>query len=201
MHKTLTTVIASLAAAMLLATSSANATVYKFTFESFDSELTATGEITVNAADEVTAISGQISGLVDQTIGPITPNPNFPGTAYSPDGSFIYNNLYHPSGMALDIDGILFTTAQDPGGYWNVGEFPRRLLALGVGQFLQLPDSRERNPQRSRGAGTVHLGDAGTGLRGPRRRRSPPLAATCGGEHRLSAASPKDLRKDRLSQF
>lgn len=120
MHKTLTTVIASLAAAMLLATSSANATVYKLTFESFDSELTATGEITVNAADEVTAISGQISGLVDQTIGPITPNPNFPGTAYSPDGSFIYNNLYHPSGMALDIDGILFTTAQDPGGYWNL---------------------------------------------------------------------------------
>ena len=58
MHKTLTTMIASLTTAMLLTVSTANATVYKFTFEFFDSELTATGEITVNAADEVTAISG-----------------------------------------------------------------------------------------------------------------------------------------------
>ena len=75
MHKTLTTMIASLATAMLLTASPANATVYKFTFESFDSELTATGEITVNAADEVIAISGEISGLADQTIGSVTPNP------------------------------------------------------------------------------------------------------------------------------
>ena len=88
--------------------------------ESFDSELTATGEITVNADDEVTAISGQISGLVDQNISSVTLNPNFSGPAYSPDGSFIYNNLYHPSGMAFDIDGVLFATAQNPGGYWNL---------------------------------------------------------------------------------
>ncbi len=120
MHKTLTTMITSLATAMLLSASAANATVYKFTFEFFDSELVATGEITVNAADEVTAISGLISGLVDQTIGSVTPNPNFSGPAYSPDGSFIYNNLYHASGMAFDIDGLLFTTAQNPGGYWNL---------------------------------------------------------------------------------
>jgi hypothetical protein len=122
MHKTLTTIIASLTATMLLTASSANATVYKFTFESFDSELVATGEITVSAADEVTAISGRISGLVDQTISSITPNPNFSGAAYSPDGSFIYNNLYYPSGMAFDIDGVLFTTAENPGGYWNLWE-------------------------------------------------------------------------------
>src|SRR5271169_2658376 len=48
MRKTLTTMIASLATAMLLSASAANATVYKFTFESFDTQLTATGEITVN---------------------------------------------------------------------------------------------------------------------------------------------------------
>jgi hypothetical protein len=120
MHKTLSTMIASMATVMLLTVSSANATVYKFTFESFDSDLKATGEMTVNADDEVTAISGQISGLTDQTIGPVTPNPNFSAPAYSPDGTFIYNNLYYPSGMAFDIDGVLFTTAQDPGGYWNL---------------------------------------------------------------------------------
>jgi hypothetical protein len=120
MHKTLTTMIASIATAMLLTAATANATVYKFTFVSFDSQLTAAGEITVNAADEVTAISGFISGLADQTITTVSPNPNFSGPAYSPDGSFIYNNLYHPSGMAFDIDGLLFATAQNPGGYWNL---------------------------------------------------------------------------------
>jgi hypothetical protein len=120
MHKNMITTVASLATAMLLAAPAANAAVYKFTFESFDSELTATGEFTVNATDEVTAISGQISGLTDQTIGSVTSNPNFPAPAYSPDGSFIYNNLYHPSGMAFDIDGALFTTAQNPNGYWNL---------------------------------------------------------------------------------
>ena len=78
MHKTLTTMIASITVAMLLTASAATAAVYKFTFESFDSELTATGEITVDAADEVTAVSGSISGLVDQTISSITPNPNLP---------------------------------------------------------------------------------------------------------------------------
>ena len=35
MHKTMTTMIASLATAILLTVSSAHATVYKFTFESF----------------------------------------------------------------------------------------------------------------------------------------------------------------------
>src|SRR5271156_4328459 len=120
MHKILTTMIASLATAMLLSGSTANAAVYKFIFGSFDSELTAAGEITVNAADEVTGVSGSISGLADQTIGSVTPNPNFSGAAYSPDGSFIYNNLYHASGLSFDIDGLLFATAQNQGGYWNL---------------------------------------------------------------------------------
>ncbi len=108
MHKFLTTMFASMATAMLVAAAPASATVYKFTFESFDSELIATGTMTVDAAGEVTAISGTISGLVDQTIGSVTPNPNFSGPAYSPDGAFIYNNLYYTSGMAFDLYGVLF---------------------------------------------------------------------------------------------
>jgi hypothetical protein len=112
--------IASLATAMLLTASPANATVYGFTFESFDSKLSATGEITVNAADEVMAIAGEISGLVDQTIASVTPNPDFSGPAYSPDGSFIYNNVFYPSGMTFDIYGVLFAATQNPGGYWNL---------------------------------------------------------------------------------
>ena len=120
MHKFPTTMFASMATAMLLTAAPASATVYKFTFESFDSELMATGTMTVDAAGEVSAISGAISGLVDQTIGSVTPNPNFSGPAYSPDGSFIYNNLYYTSGMAFDVYGVLFGTAQSPGGYWNL---------------------------------------------------------------------------------
>jgi hypothetical protein len=120
MHKTLTTMIASLATAMLFAASAADAAVYTFTFESFDDALTASGEMTVNAVDEVTAISGAISGLTDQTISSVTPNPNFSGPAYSPDGSFIYNNLYYATGMAFDVYGVLFTTDENPAGYWNL---------------------------------------------------------------------------------
>ena len=107
-------------AAAGLAPVAANASIYKFTFESFDSELTAGGQITVNTDGEVTGVSGVISGLADQTISGIAPNPNFSGAAYSPDGSFIYDNLYHASGMPFDVDGLLFVTAQNPGGYWNL---------------------------------------------------------------------------------
>jgi hypothetical protein len=120
LYKIMTTTVASIATAILLTVSPANASVYRLTFESFDSELMASGTMTVSAAGEVTAISGQIFGLVDQTISSVTPNPNFPGPAYSPDGSFIYDNLYYSSGMAFDIDGVLFATAQNPGGYWNL---------------------------------------------------------------------------------
>jgi hypothetical protein len=107
-------------AAAGLAPVAANASIYKFTFESFDSELTAGGQITVSTDGEVTGVSGVISGLADQTISGIAPNPNFSGAAYSPDGSFIYDNLYHASGMPFDVDGLLFVTAQNPGGYWNL---------------------------------------------------------------------------------
>lgn len=120
MYNRLIVLIAALSAAMLFGVSTANATVYKFSFESFDTELTATGEMMINTAGEVIGISGTISGVVDQTINAVTPNPNFSGAAYSPDGSFIYNNLYYPSGLAFDIDGLLFQTAQNPGAYWNL---------------------------------------------------------------------------------
>ena len=120
MRKTLTTMIASMAATMLLTSAPASAKLYRFTFESFGAELTAAGDIAVNAGGEVTAVWGSISGLANQTISSVTPNPGFPGAAYSPDGLFIYDNLYHPSGMAFDIDGLLFSTAGNPGGYWNL---------------------------------------------------------------------------------
>src|SRR6516162_3479689 len=115
MRKSLFTVIA----AMLFGVSTATAAVYKFTFESFDSELTAAGQMTVNTAGEVTGVSGLISGLTDQTISAVAPNANFSSPALSPDGSFIYDNLFHSTGTAFDTSGLLFVTHQNPGGYWN----------------------------------------------------------------------------------
>jgi hypothetical protein len=115
-----TMLLAAVVAAAVFAPAMASAAVYDFTFESLDAKLAATGEIAVNTAGQVTGASGLISGLTDQTISAVTPNPNFSGAAYSPDGSFIYNDLYHASGMAFDIDGLLFATAQNPGGYWNL---------------------------------------------------------------------------------
>jgi PEP-CTERM motif len=120
MRKVLAPTITALATAMLFTITTANAAIYTFTFQSNDSELTATGEFTVNAANEVTGVSGAVSGLTNQAISAVTANPGFPGSSYSPDGSFIYDNLYSPTGDAFDCSGLLFTTAGNPGGYWNL---------------------------------------------------------------------------------
>ena len=169
-------------AAAVLAPAAANASVYKFTFESFDSELTAGGQITVNTDGEVTGVSGVISGLADQTISAITPNPNFSGAAYSPDGSFIYDNLYHASGMPFDVDGLLFVTAQNPGGYWNLwGTSPGNYsLWESVGSY-NYPIEESGNlsmtavPEPSTWA-MMLLGFAGLGYAGYRRARAPRAA-------------------------
>lgn len=120
MRRSFLTTIAALSTAMMLNASAASATVYNFIFESSDAQLTATGEMSVNTAGEVTGVSGAVSGLTNQTISAVTPNPNLLSPAYSPDGSFIYNNVYYPLGMPFDVNGLLFVTAQNPGGYWNL---------------------------------------------------------------------------------
>jgi len=173
MRESLITMIA----AMLFGVSTANATVYKFTFESSDAELTATGKMTVNAAGEVTGVSGVISGLANQTISAVGANPSFPNPAYSPDGSFIYNNVYYPTGMAFDVDGLLFVTAQNPGGYWNLwGNSPSNYsLWESVGAY-NYPIEESGNlsvtatPELSTWAMTL-LGFAGLGYAGRRARR------------------------------
>jgi hypothetical protein len=116
MRKSLIAVIAT----MLFGVSAANASVYQFTFKASDAELTAKGQIIVNTAGEVTGVSGVISGLADQTISAVAGNPGFPGAAYSADGLFIYDNLFHASGTPFDVDGLLFVTTQNPRGFWNL---------------------------------------------------------------------------------
>ena len=186
--------LVAMIAASLFGVSTANAAVYKFTFESFDAELTATGEITVNTAGQVTGASGAISGLTNQTITAVTPNPNFSGPAYSPDGSFIYNNLYHPSGMAFDIDGLLFVTAQNPSGYWNLwGNSPGNYSLWELVGSYNYPIAESGNltvaaaPELSTWA-MLALGLAALGLRWP-----PAPGAASGARPRLEAATAKRL--------
>ncbi len=119
MRKTIVTMIATLVAAPLLTATVSSAATYKFNFQSSDAELTATGEFTVNSANEVTGVSGAVAGLTNQTISGVFANPSFPNSSTSPDGLFIYDNLYSSTGMAFDYSGLLFTTA-DNAGYWNL---------------------------------------------------------------------------------
>ena len=124
-----------------------------------------------------------ISGLANETISAVTPNPNFSGAAYSPDGSFIYNNLYHASGMAFDIDGLLLATAQNPGGYWNLwGTSPGNYsLWESVGSY-NYPIEESGNlsmtavPEPSTWA-MMLLGFAGLGIAGYRVRRNSAVVA------------------------
>jgi PEP-CTERM motif len=120
MRKTLVSMIATLATATLLTITASSAATYNFNFQSTDAKLTATGEFTVNSANEVTGVSGAVAGLTNQTISGVTANPSFPSSSYSPDGLFIFDNLYSPTGMAFDYSGLLFTTVDNPGGYWNL---------------------------------------------------------------------------------
>ena len=120
MRTTLVTTVAMLTTATLLTISASNAATYNFNFLSSDAELRATGEVTVNTVNEVTKVSGAVAGLTNQTITGVTADPSFPSASYSPDGSFIFDNLYSPTGMAFDFSGLLFTTAENPGGYWNL---------------------------------------------------------------------------------
>ena len=144
----------------------------------------------------MTGISGAVSGLTNQTISGVTANPSFPASSYSPDGSFIYDNLYSSTGMAFDYSGLLFTTAGEPERLLEpLGELARRLFALRVGWQLQLPDPGERNSERRRGhAGTVDLGDAGNGLRSPLLRWPVASARRASPQPRLDASSLKQER-------
>jgi hypothetical protein len=108
--------VASLAVA---ATFEARASVYDFQFTS--PEATASGQFVVDpTTDQVTSISGSVS-VNGQPIDPITTilaDPSFP-SPYN-NGPFIYDNTYYGGNPVFDADGVLFATAGNPGGSWNL---------------------------------------------------------------------------------
>ena len=65
-----------------------------------------------------------ISGFANQTISAVTPNPNFSTPAYGPDGSFIYINLYHATGMPFDVDGLCSSRLKIRSAIGTCGDSP-----------------------------------------------------------------------------
>ena len=153
--------------------------------------MTAAGQITVNTAGEVTGVSGVITGLVDQTITGVAANPSFPGPAYSLDGSFIYNNLYHASGTPFDIDGLLFVTAQNPGGYWNLWENSPGNYSLweSVGSY-NYPIAESGNLSVTAAPELSTWAMLAVGFAGSRSRRPPPPAGAASGARPRLAPPP-----------
>ena len=118
--RNLATMIASMTVVVLATWSAANATVYEFTFNSPSESIV--GQLTVDTSNnQVTDITGTLSGVVNDTINGFIANPSFPNPVSLPDGAFIYDNVFYPGQDSLvDQFGVVFTTAGNPGGYWNL---------------------------------------------------------------------------------
>jgi PEP-CTERM motif len=118
--RNLVTVIASMATGMLATWSAANATVYAFTFNSPSESII--GQLTVDASNnQITNITGTLSGLVNDSIDGFIANASFPNSVSLPDGAFVYDNVFYPGqDQLVDQYGVVFTTAGNPGGYWNL---------------------------------------------------------------------------------
>jgi hypothetical protein len=97
---------------------------------------------------------------------------------------FFYDNVYYPAGMPFDVNGLLFVTAQNPGGYWNLwGNSPGNYsLYESAGGSYPVEESGTLSvtpvPELSTWA-MLAMGFAGLGLVG-RRRRIARLAPTLG---------------------
>jgi hypothetical protein len=110
----------SMTAVILATWSTANATVYNFTFDSTSESII--GQLTVDTSDnEVTNITGTLSGIVNDTINGFIASPSFPNPVSLSGDAFIYDNVFYPGQNSLvDQFGVVFTTAGNPGGYWNL---------------------------------------------------------------------------------
>jgi hypothetical protein len=118
--RNLLAMVASMAAVILATWSAANATVYHFTFNSSSESIV--GQLTVDASDnEVTNLTGTLSGVVNDTINGFIATASFPTPVSLPDGAFFYDNVFYPGQNSLvDQFGVVFTTVGNPGDYWNL---------------------------------------------------------------------------------
>ena len=121
MRKSLIIIIA----AMVFATSPANATVYHFSFETTHGVFTVSGNATTaNTFDsaggyDVLALAGTVSGPGGASISLIA-NPAQP-TAFN-NGSWIYDNVLFPHAAPfVDNPGLLFSAGGSAFNWYSVG--------------------------------------------------------------------------------
>jgi hypothetical protein len=108
------------------ATSAAQATVYDYTFLStsggpvvaMSGSFTTATPATLTGV-EITHMTGTLFGAGDTVLDAFG-NPNYPAASVSPDGAFIYDNALFSTQPYLDNNGVLFTTQNNPTGYWNL---------------------------------------------------------------------------------
>jgi len=121
MRKSLIIIIA----AMLFAASTANAMVYRFSFETADDLFTVSGAVTAaNALDsaggyDVLALTGTVSGSGGGSISLVV-NPAQPA-AFN-NGSWIYDNVLFPHAAPfVDNSGLLFSAGGSAFNWYSVG--------------------------------------------------------------------------------
>ncbi len=129
------------------------------------------GQLTIDtgtSGNEVTNITGTLSGAVNDTINGFIANLSFPNPVSLPDGAFVYDNLFY-AGQASLVDqfGVVFTTVGNPGGYWN-------LWSAGPGDYSLYEFERRwrlSGRYRRRKPGSSRAFDLGDDADGPGRRR------------------------------
>jgi PEP-CTERM motif len=181
--RNLVTLIASTSAVLLATWSAANATVYNFTFNSPSESII--GQLTVDTSDnEVTNITGTLSGTVNDAINGFIADPSFPNPVSLADGAFIYDNVFYPGQDSLvDQYGLVFTTAANPGGYWNLWSSAPGDYSLyesnAAGDYPVAIDGGSLDPTAVPEPSTwamMLMGLAGVGFAAYRRRRNDRLA-------------------------
>ena len=175
-------IVVALTASLAMATiSQAHASVYDFQFAS--PGVTATGQLVVDpTTQEVTAINGwvSVSGQPNDMITTILADPSFPGA--SSNGPFTYDNIFYGGNPVFDNDGILFATAGNPGGSWNLwGNSPDNYSLYesipNVGYAIEATGTfAAAAPEPSTWA-MMLMGFAGLGYAGFRRTRKTPRFA------------------------
>jgi len=175
---------AALGAALIMSLgtiSASQAAVFRYTFESFDSTVGASGvldAISIGGAEYlVTDISGKVFGL---GVG-VSPDGITGLAPVNPGGFYTDNLVFSGSNPALDVDGIGFYTAS--GLTWNVWGNSANNYSLysfnGGGYPVQEGGNLTVTavPETSAWA-MMLIGFAGLGLAGFRRTKiGPPLAA------------------------
>ena len=229
MRKVLVTTIATLATAMLFTINGMlNAAIYKFTFQSSNGRRTdlRPARFTVNAADEVTGVSGAISGLTNQTISGVDRQSELPEPVLQPRRLVHLRQpvLIHRHALRLST-GCCSPRRENPGGYWNLwANSPGRLTRSVSWSAATITRSQEigtlsvGRPRRNRRPGRCWLwASLRLGFVGRRRRRAPRLAPgpRLDARTRLNAAGAAHwrpflvygvmlqakCRKRKLSQF